>query len=177
VLFALGSRNPVKAAALRAGLAPFFADAEVEAVEAPSGVAAQPRGDEETQRGAVQRAQAALAIVPDAEYGVGLEGGVMEIGGVMYAYAWCAIVARRGSQQGLASTGRCPLPPAVAELVRQGLELGPADDRVFGRHNSRLKEGAVGLLTRGHIDRAAFYTPAVIMALAPFLNPDHFPAS
>jgi len=173
VIFAIGSRNPVKAEALRQGLAPFFASAIVEPWEAPSGVAAQPHGDEETQRGALGRARAVLTLAPQAHYGVGLEGGVVELGEVMYACAWCAIVSRAG-QLGLASTGRCPLPPTVARLVRQGMELGPADDLVFGSQDSRLKEGAVGLLTRGHIDRARFYAPAVTMALVPFLNPEHF---
>jgi inosine/xanthosine triphosphatase len=170
---AVGSRNPVKLQAVQAGLAPFFAGVTLEAVEVPSGVAAQPVGDEETRRGALNRARAALALLPTAEFGIGLEGGVMEIEGTLYAGAWCAIAARDG-RTGLASTGRCPLPPAVAKLVRGGMELGPADDLVFGRENSRLGEGAVGLLTRGHIDRARFYTPAVVMAFAPFLNPEHF---
>lgn len=91
----------------------------------------------------------------------------------MFACAWCAIVARDG-RPGVASTGRCLLPPAVAGLVRGGRELGEADDLVFGRSQSKLNEGAVGLLTRGKIDRAAFYAPAVTMALVPFLNPEHF---
>jgi inosine/xanthosine triphosphatase len=163
----------VKVRALGDGVSPFFPNARIEPVETPSGVSAQPVGDSETQRGALNRARVALSLV-EADFGVGLEGGVAEIDGVMYAMAWCAVVARDG-RVGLASTGRCPLPEAVAALVRQGMELGPADDVVFGSQDSRLREGAVGLLTRGHIDRARFYAPAVTMALAPFLNPEHFP--
>ena len=172
-LFAVGSRNPVKVAAVREGAIPFFSGLAVEAVDATSGVAAQPRGDDETMRGALNRARQALALAPAADYGVGLEGGVVEIGPAMFACAWCAIVARDG-RSGVASTGRCLLPPAVADLVRGGMELGDADDLVFGRSQSKLSEGAVGLLTRGKIDRAAFYAPAVTMALVPFLNPEHF---
>lgn len=140
-------------------------------VEVASGVAAQPLGDEETMRGAVNRAQAALAAGPaEAELGVGLEGGVVEIGGALYCCAWCAVVDRAG-RVGLASTGRCELPPRIAELIlRDGMELGEANDLVFGRVNSKHGEGAVGILTGGRIDRAAFYAPAVTMAMVRFLT-------
>ena len=157
----VGSRNPVKIADGR----------EVAGVDVASGVAAQPVGDEETIRGAVNRARAALAAGPGkAELGVGLEGGVVEIGGALSCCAWCAIVDRAG-RIGLASTGRCELPPRVAELIlRGGMELGDANDLVFGRVNSKHGEGAVGILTDGRIDRAAFYAPAVTMAMVRFLN-------
>ena len=39
------------------------------------------------------------------------------------------------------------LPPAVAALVRQGMELGHANDHVFSLHNSKQSGGAVGSLT------------------------------
>ena len=62
------------------------------------------------------------------------------------------------------------LPPQVAELVRQGVELGEADDIVFGQSNSKQASGAVGLLTGDVIDRAGLYEGAVILALIPFKN-------
>ena len=172
-LVAVGSRNPVKIAAARDGFGDLLGPVEVTGVEAASGVPPQPSGDEETIRGAVNRAQAALAASSDVTFAVGLEGGVVEIGGALYCCAWCAIADRSG-RVGLASTGRCELPPAVAELIRNGMELGAADDIVFGRVNSKQGEGAVGLLTRGRIDRASFYAPAVTMALVRFLNAEVF---
>ena len=75
---------------------------------------------------------------------------------------------------GVASTGNFQLPPRVAELVRGGMELGEADDAVFGRTNSKQNEGAVGILTHGRLTRAAFYAPAVLLALVKFLNPAHY---
>jgi len=57
-------------------------------------------------------------------------------------------------------------------LVRQGVELGEADDRIFGRNNSKQQNGAVGLLTGDAVDRAGLYVPAVIFALIPFKNPE-----
>lgn len=175
-IIAVGSKNPVKVNAARTGIGDLLGvELEVRGIEAASGVAAQPMGDDETRLGAVNRARNALAAIAGAEFGVGLEGGVVEIGNAMYCCAWCAIVSRNG-RTGWASTGRCELPPPVAELIRGGMELGAADDAVFGRTNSKQGEGAVGLLTRGRIDRAAFYAPAVTMALARFLNEELYEA-
>jgi inosine/xanthosine triphosphatase len=173
MLIAVGSRNPVKVAATRVGFGDSLGPVDVAGVDAASGVAAQPMGDDETILGAVNRARAALDALSGAGLGVGLEGGVVLIGGALYCCAWCAIVDRDG-RIGLASTGRCELPPPVADLIRAGMELGDADDLIFGRANSKHAEGAVGLLTRGRIDRASFYAPAVTMALARFLNSEVF---
>jgi non-canonical (house-cleaning) NTP pyrophosphatase len=59
----------------------------------------------------------------------------------------------------------------VADLVRHGMELGHADDQVFGRNNSKQMNGAVGILTANAIDREELYAHAVMLALIPFLNP------
>jgi inosine/xanthosine triphosphatase len=169
---AVGSKNNVKVKAVLTGFGDLFGAIEAVGVEAESGVPAQPLGDEMTRLGAFNRANRALALIPDATFGVGLEGGVNDMpDGAMYCHAWCAIVDRKRAV-GWASTGRCELPSPVAALIRTGLELGVADDQVFGRTNSKQGEGAVGLLTRGRIDRTVFYAPAVTMALARFLNPD-----
>jgi non-canonical (house-cleaning) NTP pyrophosphatase len=62
----------------------------------------------------------------------------------------------------------------VAALVRAGVELGEADDRVFGRSGSKQGEGAVGLLTKGAICRSSYYEHALILALAPVLSEEHY---
>lgn len=49
-------------------------------------------------------------------------------------FAWVVVRAPGGGATSHARTASFPLPAAVAELVlREGLELGDADDRVFGR--------------------------------------------
>jgi len=55
--------------------------------------------------------------------------------------------------------------------VNSGLELGEADDLVFGQANSKQKNGAIGLLTNDVLNRTTLYEQAVIMALIPFKNP------
>ncbi|MFK7922789.1 MAG: DUF84 family protein [Bacteroidia bacterium] len=60
-------------------------------------------------------------------------------------------------------------------MVRSGIELGIADDKVFGKANSKQKNGAVGLLTHDLIVRETLYAPAVILALIPFVQADLYP--
>jgi non-canonical (house-cleaning) NTP pyrophosphatase len=52
------------------------------------------------------------------------------------------------------------------------LDQGKADDIVFSRSNSKQQNGAVGLLTKDVITRAAYYEPAVVLALVSFANPE-----
>jgi non-canonical (house-cleaning) NTP pyrophosphatase len=66
------------------------------------------------------------------------------------------------------------LPPKVAELIAGGMELGPADDQVFGRTNSKQAGGAIGLLTDDVVTRSDYYTEAIIFALVPFKNPQYY---
>ncbi len=173
MIVAVGSTNRVKVNAARLGISALVDVDDVIGVETESGVSAQPMGDEETMQGAITRARAVLAEVDHAQLGVGLEGGVITIADRMYCYAWCAIVDHHG-QLGLASTGKCELPPKVKELVLSGVELGHANDQVFGRTNSKHHEGAVGILTDGRIDRTAFYVPAVTFAMVRFINKEWF---
>ncbi|GAB4405616.1 MAG: inosine/xanthosine triphosphatase [Bacteroidia bacterium] len=166
----VASRNPVKIAAVCAGFAQAFAgtDCTFEEVEVPSGVPDQPRSDTETYEGARNRAQAASQALPAADAWVGIEGGIENLPQGMVAFAWVVVLHRQ--RQGAARSASFVLPPAVAGLVRQGVELGEADDRVFGRRDSKRQDGAVGLLTQGRISRQQLYSPAVLLALIPFLE-------
>jgi inosine/xanthosine triphosphatase len=105
--------------------------------------------------------------MPAAHYGVGIEGGVEEQASEILAFAWIVVVSQ-DRLLGKACTGTFVLPEPVAALIRQGKELGEADDIVFGRSNSKQEQGAVGLLTDGVLDRAQLYAQAVVLALIPF---------
>jgi inosine/xanthosine triphosphatase len=166
----IASTNPVKIQAAVNGFRRLFPSRELDTitVNVPSDVAQQPLSDEETLRGAFNRSTHAQAAYPNADYWIGIEGGIQPFGQEMMAFAW--IVIRSPKMMGKGRTGTFFLPPAVAELIRQGKELGEADDIVFGRSNSKQKDGAVGLLTDNVIDRAELYEHAMILALIPFKN-------
>lgn len=166
----VGSENPVKIEAVRRAFARVFGDEEhvIEGATVPSGVPAQPWGEEETRRGARNRARAAAEARPGADAWVGVEGGVA--GTELYAFARVAVIL--GGRTGESASGRFLLPGPVAELVRAGVELGEADDRVFGRSGSKREEGAVGLLTGGAVTRTELYAQAVALALCRFVHPE-----
>jgi len=171
----VASHNPVKIESARRGYSQLFPDEliEIYAVEVPSGVGLQPSSDAETLRGAANRAHNARAAIPQADSWVGIEGGVEEWADRLAAFAWVVVLSK--GRCGQARTATFFLPPAVAELVRQGVELGEADDIVFGRTNSKQANGAVGLLTGDAIDRTTYYQQAVLLALIPLKNPQLYP--
>lgn len=164
----VASENPVKMRAARRAFARMFPGHgfEVRSAAVPSGVDHQPSSDRETYEGARTRALGARERLPEADFWVGIEGGVEDTPDGMLAFAWVVVVSR--GRTGRARTGTFVLPEPVARLVREGRELGEADDLVFGRENSKQEEGAIGLLTGNVVDRTALYEHAVMLALAPF---------
>jgi inosine/xanthosine triphosphatase len=173
----VASTNPVKIGAALEGFQRVWPDQRFtcEGLSVRSGVSAQPMGDDETLRGAHNRAAGARAAIPEADYWLGIEGGCAEGAGGLEAFAWVVALGRERS--GHSRTGMFMLPEEIASLVRGGMELGHADDAVFGRINSKHEDGSVGLLTGGVIDRRAYYAHAVVLALIPFLHANlRFPA-
>lgn len=167
----VASTNPTKIEAVRLGFRSMFPGARLtfDGVAVESGVSDQPASDAETLLGAQNRAANARRARPDADFWVGVEGGVENGGEALLAFAWIVVLSVDG--QGHSRTATFTLPDEVAALVRQGVELGEADDRVFGRTNSKQANGAVGILTHDALDRAGFYSQAVLLALIPFANP------
>ena len=175
---AVASNNPVKVEATLNGFRRMNPGMEYafSEVSVPSDVSAQPYNDAETLLGARNRARHAREQAPDVDYWVGIEGGIEEIGADMAAFAW-VVVLGNGAQndeiiEGKARTAAFFLPGPIADLVRQGKELGEADDIFFKRSNSKQGNGAIGILSGDVIDRVQLYEPAVIMALLPFKNKD-----
>ena len=62
------------------------------------------------------------------------------------------------------------LPDFIIEKLHSGEELGDVMDELLNDHNSKQKQGAIGYLSRGVIDRAKLYESGIVMALVPFIN-------
>jgi inosine/xanthosine triphosphatase len=169
-IIVVASTNPVKIRAAEGGFGRMFPnqDFHIEGIATDSGVGHQPMSDDQTLRGARNRAESARRLRPEADYWIGMEGGVYEREGTLEAFAWIVVLSK--DQRGEARTATFELPPKVAQLVHQGVELGHAEVLVFGRTNSKQTNGAVGLLTRDLITRATYYEHAVVLALIPFVN-------
>jgi inosine/xanthosine triphosphatase len=172
----IASTNPVKLNAAKKAFFQLIPDAtfEWQPLEVPSGVSHQPISDTETRMGACNRVKEIRNLYPEADYWVGIEGGVdFDEQGEMMAFAW--VVIDNGQHLGKARSGSFYLPPGITALVREGKELGEADDIIFGQQNSKQKNGAIGLLTNNLIDRSGLYEHAVILAFVPFYNPQLYP--
>ncbi len=170
----VGSTNPVKINSAKRAFETAFPDEEfdIEGVSAVSGVRDQPMSNDETLLGARNRAQ----YVKDhyeADFWVGIEGGIEDHDDDLEAFAWMVVIGADGTK-GKARTSSFVLPHEVGLLVRSGLELGHADDKVFNQVHSKQKNGAVGLLTNDLIDRTEYYKQAIILALVPFLKPEYY---
>jgi inosine/xanthosine triphosphatase len=171
----VASTNPVKIQAASEGFRRMFPGEpfEIKPFAVNPGVAPQPMTDAETLEGAERRVRALHELIPHSDFWVGIEGGVAGSPMGLGTFAWVVVISN--DRTGRGRSGEFFLPPSVADLVRQGMELGQADDLVFSRNNSKQENGAVGILTDDAIDRMNLYVPAVIFALIPFKNPELYP--
>lgn len=169
----IASKNPAKIQAVELAFTKVFPQQNFnfKGVSVPSGVPDQPMGEAQTLQGAENRVAQAMQQYK-ADFWVGLEGGLTHANNQLEAYAW--MVIRSQTMYGKGRTGSFFLPQKVAKLVHQGLELGEADDIVFGQSNSKQKGGAVGLLTHNLLTRTTYYEQALVLALIPFINPTYY---
>lgn len=169
---AVGSLNPVKVTAAKNAIQQYWPDAVCVGCAADSKVTAQPMSDQEAIDGALCRANEACRIL-DADMGVGLEGNTVDTPHGMFLSAWAVVVngsATDATEIGLGSSGRLLLPKSIAEQIRNGEELGPLMDQVTNQQNTKQRQGAVGILTNGTLNRETGLTQAVLFALAPFVS-------
>ena len=134
----IASKNPVKINATLSGFQKMFPNEtfEISGISVASGVSDQPKSDSETFQGAWNRVDNASKEISNADFWIGIEGGIEEKGLDMEAFAWVVIKAKN-KKFGKGRTGTFFLPPKIAELIKQGKELGEADDIVFGQINSK----------------------------------------
>lgn len=166
VRVAVGTTNPAKLRPVEQVFGGLYPGAEVRGISVPSGVREQPIGVEETALGAVNRARAALASLPGAAFGVGLEGGVRFDAAGCWLFGAVAVV--EGTRLELGRTAELRLPPGVAAQLQAGAELGPVMDALTGEQDIKQKAGTVGFLTGGLLSRADVWQMALTLALAPF---------
>lgn len=170
----VGSENPVKIAAVKAVFLKAWPKAIIIGVSVSSKVSSQPIGFNETIRGAINRAKAALKTKKQADFGVGLEGGVRKLGkyGVI-EIPWCCIISKSG-KMGIGSGPGLILPKKVGEEILNGGEFGPILDRITGINDVRSKMGGFGIFTNGLIDRKMAYEVMIASALAKFVGEKYY---
>lgn len=171
----IASTNPVKVEVAKQAFTAIFPDETFDFVPqtAESGVSDQPMSEQETVQGARNRVAFVKQAYPDADYYVGQEGGVYEEDNVMKELAYIIISDKEG-HEGVGKTATFIVPPKIAELVHDGMELGHATDIFFGLNNSKHQNGLIGSLTDQHITRTQLYWPAAIIALTQISHKDWY---
>lgn len=171
----VGSRNPVKIRAVEECFKLFYKDVVVESKTVES--IPQPIGYAETLRYAVLRGLQAISQ-DEHDYGVGIEAGLIEspwsITGYMDKHV-CAIVDRNHLVTIGVSMG-FELPPKVIRDILSGkhIEVEEVIEEISGIQGIGDSIGAVGYLTNQKITRIDLCMQAVISALTPRLNRNHY---
>ncbi len=160
----VGTDNPVKVRAVRRVLADVFDRVRVRGVAVSTGVPEQPI-DQQAAVGAMNRARASIG---DADFGVGIEAGLLwdaSVGDYLDVQ-YCAIVDRSGR----VTLGHGPgfeYPPKVIERVKAGKTVSQAMAELTGVRDIGSKFGAIGYLTERRMDRDTLTEAAVLTAMVP----------
>lgn len=173
----IGSTNPVKINSIILATSEQWPEAIVKGFDVPSGISEQPLSDEETKKGSINRAKKALdagldelekqqPISPSQQIlGVGLEGGVFtHENGELWSTVWISVVDREGNIFS-ANGARFKVPDRIANPIKAGQEMGPVVGGLFKDKNIKQKQGAIGIITRGFVDRTEEYSGIAKMAL------------
>jgi inosine/xanthosine triphosphatase len=171
----IGSTNQVKINAVKEVIALYdmFNGAEIVPVKTSSGVADQPLSLEETIQGAKNRAKAAYE---ENDFGIGLESGLIEVPHTktgMMDTCVCVIYDGREYHIGLSAAFEYPI--KVTETVRAGTrDISQAfhEHKLTENPNIGTAEGAIGILTKGRLNRTDYTKQALTMALIHLENPE-----
>lgn len=173
-LFFVGSTNPVKLGAVTDATVAAWPLAKVTGLEVPSGVSEQPLTDEETRTGAHNRARAALKVglkhqpptADDVVLGIGLEGGVTQLDHQLWSTVWVAVVDAAQPDKVWESCGaRFVVPEPFATQIREGGEMGPVVAQLTNQEDIRSKQGIIGVLTQGFVERREEYAAIAKLAI------------
>lgn len=171
MMVAVGSLNKTKLEPVRQIFEIHYPGTVVVEVDVGSGVGEQPQSDEEIYQGALNRAKKALKKIPEAVYGVGIEGGLHK-----RSYGWfehsLVVIVDRQSKIGVGASGGLVLPNKIVKDIKNGMTLEEAIDKEFGTNKIGQGIGMFGLFTKGVVTRTSGVAHGVAFALARFLHKD-----
>ncbi len=173
----IGSKNATKVDAVKLVLAtsPLFVGATILGVDVKVETFGHPKTLAEVVAGAVDRAKQAFV---GADYGVGIEGGLMDVPQTKTGAMEVAVCAfYDGKQVHLGLSPAYEWPTAVHDAItRQGLDGSQALKAAGFTDQEKIGAalGGIFLLTNGRMNRTELHIPAVQMALMHLEHPKHF---
>ncbi|HMS23180.1 MAG TPA: inosine/xanthosine triphosphatase [Candidatus Saccharibacteria bacterium] len=171
IIIAVGTLREVKLEAVRQAAESIFTrETSIIGVQVESGINDQPMSQEEMLLGATNRADISLARCLDAQYGVGLEGGLSNLGGHTMD-SGIVVVKNRDGLEGVVETLRMQIGHKVLDLINEGLELSDAVTQLTV-HDVSSNRDAFSALSDGRISALAAYRDATICAFQTFTHPE-----
>lgn len=145
---------------------------QVRGVPVRSGVPEQPT-EAETYRGAARRAERALKAWPQADYGVGIEAGLMPSEFLdRHLDVQYVLVRDKFGAETASHGGGFYYPRTVEERIVRGRTVSQVLGPLAGDPRLASTSGAVGFLSRGAVDRRELTRHAVLLALVPRISRD-----
>jgi inosine/xanthosine triphosphatase len=166
VRVAVGSQNPVKVKASLDEMSSLLGlTIEIREFDVASGVPEQPTASH-TMQGARTRAAAAASAWPEADYALGIEAGLQQHDDEWFDMQACAIVDHSGRW----TSGWGPgfmYPEWATQRARDGEMISDIIGPVANDPSIGGTTGAIGYLTKGHMDRTELTRIAIRMAVIP----------
>lgn len=157
----IASTNQVKVSALKEVLT----DYEVIAMKVDSGVSNQPKSDEETILGAVNRAKG----LPKEGLRFGLEAGVTKQFGKLYLVNFGALIDMDDNIYTAGGT-RIELPKIIEDKIfNEGKELADIMEEVYNEKDVRSHQGAIGIFTSNMVKRVDIFTHIIKLLYGQYL--------
>ena len=169
----VGSKNPVKIDAVREAFSFYYDSLILQGISVDSNVSDQPINDE-TFIGAEYRAKELQKINNEkslnAEFLVGIEGGIQQIYNKWFAFG-CMCIIHKSGKTSFGTSANFELPKLIINQLLERKELGHVMDGIMEQENTKQKGGAISFFTNGKMNRKELYIPGLISALVPFQHP------
>lgn len=167
---ALGSTSDDKKSILKNALEGLKIDSDIKGHEVESGITDQPLDEETTILGAKNRALAALEFESEAEIGIGLEGGLVEIENKGYFMVCASVVIDKDGHDYLGLSGKLQLPKEASQKIKRGEQFGQAIREFAQKHD---KDPLINELTERLVTRKEAFTEAIRNSILSYFNKEH----
>ena len=161
----IGSINPVKLSAVKE----VFHDYQVIAEKSDSYVGNQPKSDQITVQGAINRAKS----LPSDGLRIGLEAGVEWFRNQWFLVNWGVLIDEE-ERVFYAGGTRIPIPEMIGkQLDSSNKELAELMDEYYRVENIKHKQGAIGILTNNRIKRVDIFIHIALLLRGQYESHKH----
>lgn len=169
---AIGTTSELKLRAVANAMSRAGILAEMKSFSVPSEVSKQPFSRSEMTLGAKTRAQKALYEDGYAQYGLGIESGIVHEEGLYFELAVCVFIDREFKIAGMSFSAAVETPEKIVNLIKaENSEAGV----VVGKITGNPEKDPVAYYTGGKMMREELLQDAVFLAFSrALLNPEAY---